>query len=517
MFYVAFDESHKPRGKITSNYRNLHRHLENTGQFQVFSLLEFPITRASLQSYDVLVFPCPDFSKLSPQEIAEVTKWVKEDGGGLLILSHAGGDKGRNSNLSELAERFGCVFESDQVLDPEHNFGIDNMPEVTNFQPHPVTEGIESLCYRAGCSLTVVGTSAMAVAFTGETAEPFSTPIVVAAESEEGRVVCCGSYEIFRDRIGGGFNHGQHAQFAENIFKWLVTDKRRKLRAGAGAPKPTAPTGPPSVGPLFTGEEQPVGPVPAGGTVGGAGEFEIEVESHIHVGDRSEFGVELTKILMDFQKVTARLQALISAVMTTPDIQELRAAAPADGGGVSPPSPELGWSVGAGGVPPAPASPEDLVAEISQVGSQELPPAGGPSLTPPPEPPGASTSSGPTLTPPPEPPAPPAPPPPPAPPEFPATEEQGAQPEETTSEIPEFPQPEPEPEVTLADLEAELESLKSKLISINDLKKFVEKKRAAGKITDKQYEKQVKKFEADIKKTQYRIEELEARIKKMKS
>lgn len=55
---------------------------------------------------------------------------MNEDGGGLLLLSHAGGDRGRRTNMGELASQFAMLFENDQVLDEFHNFGIDNMPEV---------------------------------------------------------------------------------------------------------------------------------------------------------------------------------------------------------------------------------------------------------------------------------------------------------------------------------------------------------------------------------------------------
>ncbi|MHA1732658.1 MAG: hypothetical protein ACTSU5_12005 [Promethearchaeota archaeon] len=521
MFYIAFDESHKPRGKITSNYRNLQRHLEATGNFQCFSYLEFPITRTTLNQYDILVLPCPDFSKLSPQEISEINKWVREDGGGLLMLSHAGGDKGRNSNLSELAERFGMVFESDQVLDEEHNFGMDNLPEIKDFHPsHPVVEGIESICFRAGCSLTVVG-MAIAVASTGETADPFSTPIIVAADCDEGRVIGCGSYEIFRDRIGGGFNHGQHSQLAENFFNWLVTDCRRQFRSGQSSTEPQAiPSGNISVGPLYSGEESQVGSL-GGGPAAGATPGEVEVISRIHIGDRSEFGIELARFLLDFQKLQSRLEALIKAVMTTPDIQE--AGAPAAGAGGLPTAEDFAAlsasappSVGA----PEPAEPMEPFPPAFTPPPAEVPPGEEPevTLTPPPEPPALTPPpEPPVLTPPPEPPM--------GEPVGGAYESDGATVDAVAGEVDsgfvagppvEAAAPEPEePEIDVDALQTELEGLKSKLISINDLKKFVDKKRAGG-MDEAAYQKQVKKLESDTKKTQYRIDEIEALLKKAK-
>ena len=111
------------------------------------------VLEESLKPYDILVFACPDYSKISSQEVMEISNWVKEDGGGLLLLSHAGGDRGRSSNLSELSEQFGIAFENDQVLDETVNIGMENLPLISNFMPpHPITGGIGEICYRAGCS-----------------------------------------------------------------------------------------------------------------------------------------------------------------------------------------------------------------------------------------------------------------------------------------------------------------------------------------------------------------------------
>ena len=186
-FYVAFDVSHKPRGRIDENLTEL-RDFLNNNDFICYNFLETPITQATLKHYDILVFPCPDFVKLSALEISEIVNWVKEDGGGLLLLSHAGGDKGRNSNLSELSQYFGIIFENDQVLDETNNLGMENIPIITSFiPPHPITNGVKAICYRSGCSLSIVG-NAISIASSNETSEPFSTPLICVSEAENGRV-----------------------------------------------------------------------------------------------------------------------------------------------------------------------------------------------------------------------------------------------------------------------------------------------------------------------------------------
>ncbi len=227
--YVAFDIGHKPRGKITDNYKELNKILSEH-DFVCQEFFETSITEESLNPYDIFVFACPDFSKVSRQEILEIENWVRNDGGGLLLLSHAGGDKGRNSNLSELAELFGIIFENDQVLDEENNFGLENLPVISNFNPpHPITSNLQDLCYRAGCSLSVIG-GAIPIANSNETSDPFSSPLICVSEQENGRICCCGSYEIFRDRIGGGIQYETHSTLALNMFKWLISDYRVELK-----------------------------------------------------------------------------------------------------------------------------------------------------------------------------------------------------------------------------------------------------------------------------------------------
>jgi len=237
-YHIAFDISHKPRGKIDDNLTELRDSLNSNG-FTCYNFLEVPITEDSLKPYDILVFVCPDFTRISSHEITAIVNWVKNSGGGLLLLSHAGGDKGRGSNLSEISEQFGIAFENDQVLDERTNLGLENIPLISAFNIlHPITSEIDELCYRSGCSLTIIGSGAFSIADSNETSEPFSCPLMCVTESGIGRVCCIGSYEMFRDKIGGGFQCNEHPRLALNIFQWLLSDYRMELRTKADIDAP---------------------------------------------------------------------------------------------------------------------------------------------------------------------------------------------------------------------------------------------------------------------------------------
>ncbi|MHA1728126.1 MAG: Gldg family protein [Promethearchaeota archaeon] len=317
LFYIAFDESHKPRGRITGNYSELKDFLESEKSFICHSFMEFPITRQNLASYDILVIPCPDSSKYSKEEIENIEKWVKEDGGGLVMLSHAGGDKGRRSNLSELSEKFGISFENDQVLDKKNNFNnLENLPKLgtSNFNPpHPITENIKSLCFRAGCSLSAFG--AVPVIVSSEDAEPFSSPLVVATEINEGKVVGIGSYEIFRNEIMGGFKTPGHTQFAANLFDWVETQYRLKIKSGEVQPKVEF-----NIPNANKEKEQILGSLedPAEKSLGEQNIFRaFNIESTVKISDKSELADLLYILLNEAEILKQQIKNIISNVIAS--------------------------------------------------------------------------------------------------------------------------------------------------------------------------------------------------------
>lgn len=474
-FYIGFETALKPRGKIDENYTELRDHL-NSNDFVCYNFLELPITQESLKPYDILVFVCPDFAKISNQEINEIENWVREDGGGLLLLSHAGGDRGRNSNLSELSERFGIAFENDQVLDETQNIGMENLPIIysTSFiPPHPITNDIDSVCYRAGCSLSVLG-GAFSIASSNDTSEPFSCPLICVAEPDNGRVVAIGSYEMFRDRIGGGLSHDYHAQLALNIFNWLTTDYRIELRSGAPVSVPAAVSEATNIATFSPSKPN----VP--------GQTSLNIPTSFNIASKDDLINTLNNILSQINGLKSTVEQLISATNS--------------------------WELSVGSAPPVYEGYEGSYPEHGQAdysgttaapvkNLNELNPA--PLSALPPKPP-ALLKGAPVLS-----------------------EEdfiglepvKKGVPEEipeevgTVEEPVEEPEPEPEPapvkkEINKEEMLAEIEGLESKLNSFFNLMSFIEKKHTSGNMKDTAYKKQSDKLKKDIDKTKKRIEEI---------
>ncbi|MFX1598763.1 MAG: hypothetical protein ACFFC5_06835 [Promethearchaeota archaeon] len=216
---IAFDETHNEGGKLQTTYLKLRRKLEEEG-FSCSSIIDFPIVLKKLQDFSILVIAGPDLSKFRQNEVQDIIKFV-DMGGGLLIMSDAGGDRGHMTNLNNISSTFGIRFNNNQVTDSRHNLGIDTVPIITDFKKHEIVKEIGKVCYRAGCSLTVSG-NAVPIAFSNRIANPQSAPIIAVTEYGLGAVVAIGTYEMFRTEGLGGIDTPQNSQLALNIFDWLA-------------------------------------------------------------------------------------------------------------------------------------------------------------------------------------------------------------------------------------------------------------------------------------------------------
>ncbi|MHA2361536.1 MAG: hypothetical protein ACXAB6_06365, partial [Candidatus Thorarchaeota archaeon] len=87
---VLFDQTQNERGRLDTTYSELGKLLRDN-DFDVEPYTEFMIMTKNIKDADVIVFGCPNSSKIRPTEIDALTKFVKQ-GGGLLLLSLSGGD-----------------------------------------------------------------------------------------------------------------------------------------------------------------------------------------------------------------------------------------------------------------------------------------------------------------------------------------------------------------------------------------------------------------------------------------
>ena len=459
-YHIAFDISHKPRGKIDENFTELRDYL-NSNDFMCYNFLEVPITEESLTPYDILVFVCPDFARISSLEIRAIVNWVKNSGGGLLLLSHAGGDRGRGSNLSEISDQFGIAFENDQVLDERLNLGLENIPLISSFNiPHPITAGIGSLCYRSGSSLSVIGSGAFSLADSNETSEPFSCPLICVSETEKGRVCCIGSYEMFRDKIGGGFQCKDNPQLGLNIFQWLLSDYRIELRANADMPIPTTQV------PFDSSKisvEQDIAP-----SIIPTDKRSITIDFSMKISKKSEL-VELLKIFQNqINAIKSTIDILVEKVVgTDTDVFELEK------------SETIQSSDDSQKLQSTEQEEKNSSQEADKVKKHIFEDLEDTTLTALP------------------------------------TKPKSLEKDDIDSEKTLKPPPKLKTkDKTKNELKDEKEGLETKLTSVQDLLKFIDKKHTSGKLNDTEYVKRSKKLQSDLKKTKKRIDILSKLLQK---
>ncbi|TFF83733.1 hypothetical protein EU524_01985 [Candidatus Thorarchaeota archaeon] len=230
---IVFDQTQNERGRLDTTYSELGDLLRDN-DFDVEPYTEYMILAKHLKDVDVIVFGCPNSSKVRSQEIDVLKKFVK-GGGGLMLLSLSGGDRGLMNNMSKIGEEYGVTFDNTAVKDDRNNAGLPTMPLISDIQPHVVTEDVTDLLIPSACSLRIKD-KAKPIAFTSEMAEPPKSPVIAITEVGKGRVICIGSYEIFRR--GGGLKHKNNKNFAVNAFKWLSGEiKMTKPSAVAKAQK----------------------------------------------------------------------------------------------------------------------------------------------------------------------------------------------------------------------------------------------------------------------------------------
>jgi len=239
---IGFDHSHNNKLRIEDpGFTDFIEFLFNSDL--KLGKIEAGITYEKLSAYNVFIIGVPIAeSYLTPEEIEDLLKYVK-DGGSILIVNDKGGDHGNKNNLSELTKHFGIKFNHDQLFDNE-NFSKDNSrPIIKEFKKHFITRDITQIIHSVGCTLEIdesienEDNDVSAVAFSSEESawhkyfdgeewvdEPVkSLPIIAIGHYGMGKIVAIGNLSLF-----SGFHdlYGIHAadnfKLISNVISWLM-------------------------------------------------------------------------------------------------------------------------------------------------------------------------------------------------------------------------------------------------------------------------------------------------------
>ncbi len=212
---ILFDETQKERGKIYENFDKLGKILEESGH-KIATYATFPIKYSEISKSEVLVFLCPDASKLYGHEVKALLRFVDE-GGSVAIFANAGGDKGLNTNLNSLLKHFDIEIVANQIFDYQNfDLKLESNAVISKLFEHPITNGVSEITIVSSCSLDI-GKNVGELARTQQTSDPPSATIMAITSYGLGTVFVCGSYLMFSDSKSG-IGLRDNSKIIKNIF-----------------------------------------------------------------------------------------------------------------------------------------------------------------------------------------------------------------------------------------------------------------------------------------------------------
>jgi hypothetical protein len=162
-------------------------------------------------------------TNFTPSEANAVADYVN-GGAGVWIF---GEYKGFGNVLPNVvAAPFGIEFNEDMVYDPTDNEGNDFWPTIHLLEPHPITGGVSSFGYYAGCSLDVVPPSIVIGKGDEDAYSDFYPagsypPVLAAANYGAGRVVAIGDNTPLHPNYYPHELREEEKLLLSNIAVWL--------------------------------------------------------------------------------------------------------------------------------------------------------------------------------------------------------------------------------------------------------------------------------------------------------
>ena len=195
------------------------------------------LTKKVLENIDVLILGNPIDDYFSNIEIKEIVNFVRL-GGSLLLVSEYGADYLQKTNLNDIANHFGFLFEKNLIK--EENPKNHNCSSILHIHEFPETDflnGLREVVIGGTCSL-YLKKGASALLETNklnnwseiynnsleewEKDEEQQHIIAAYAKFGQGKVIALGDIDIFCSDDNIGINSLDNQKFLHNILSWLV-------------------------------------------------------------------------------------------------------------------------------------------------------------------------------------------------------------------------------------------------------------------------------------------------------
>jgi tetratricopeptide (TPR) repeat protein len=240
---ILFDEFHTSRDlerHLAGFLSDLKEVAEQRDEEFIIRFSEERLSSFQLSYYDVLVLFVPSIP-YSFEEDEAITKFVEE--GGVLITFGEHGRYMEENNvtgvINSISEEFGIHFNSDEVIDPEHNLnGKTCYPVISNIVAHPVTKGVSSIGYICGCSLTLSSATPLALSNRPTSDGKQHSDIVILAITKygQGRVLAIGDMDFLYGSSDSEENEDylsleDNKMLAFNMFDWSASVRTKTANA----------------------------------------------------------------------------------------------------------------------------------------------------------------------------------------------------------------------------------------------------------------------------------------------
>jgi len=233
---ILFDLVHNEMLTLDKDYTDFLKLLHNLN-FKVEKNENKDLTKKVLENVDVLVLGNPIDDYFSNIEIKEIVNFVRL-GGSLLLVSEYGADYLQKTNLNDITNHFGFLFEKNLIK--EQNPKNQNCSSILHIHEFPETDflnGLREVVIGGTCSL-YLKKGARALLETNklnnwseiynnsseEWEKDKEQQHVIAAYAKfgQGKVIAFGDIDIFCSDDNIGINTLDNQKFLHNVFSWLV-------------------------------------------------------------------------------------------------------------------------------------------------------------------------------------------------------------------------------------------------------------------------------------------------------
>ena len=233
---VLVDLSHGEMLTLDEDFSDFLKLLNNLN-FKVEKNENKDLTKKVLENVDVLVLGNPIDDYFSNIEIKEIVNFVRL-GGSLLLVSEYGADYLQKTNLNDITNHFGFLFEKNLIKEQNpKNQNCSSILHIHEFPENDFLNGLREVVIGGTCSL-YLKKGARALLETNklnnwseiynnsseEWEKDKEQQHVIAAYAKfgQGKVIALGDIDIFCSDDNIGINTLDNQKFLHNLFSWLV-------------------------------------------------------------------------------------------------------------------------------------------------------------------------------------------------------------------------------------------------------------------------------------------------------